>query len=277
VISVAFDSILPGFLESRQAIKTSTEDLEKAVERAAEAFGRILTLESQSYEIHTYAAILLRTVSDTKLMLTTYEDNLLDPDLTQMLVRIQNYANVFDGLSMVKPAEQLRVRMSLATIARRLDALASLPILMGRGYVEELGKRAEEILALTNEMIPAISNEIKAESLDDYSRSLRSSFESFRNGWNMRERLFKTNQAVVLKDTLRNHAFEFHKFALRPEAAELGVASELTELSIRLHGLSSIEKYFGYWWGGQNLQRIEQAFPECQVLMSAIESKIRAR
>jgi len=276
VISIVLDSgrSLPGFLESRQAIITSAEDLEKAVEEVAQAIDRILTFKSQSYEIHTYAATLLKIVSDTKLTLTTYKDSLVDPDLTQMLLDIRNYANAFDGLSMVKPAEQLKIRMSLTAITRRLDALTSLPVSIGSRYGEEFGKRAEEILVLTNEMIPTLSNEIKAESLDDYSKGLHGGLESFRSGWKMRERLFKTNQAMILKETLRHHAFEFYRFALRPEATELGIASELTELSIRLHELSSTEKYFGYWWGGQILQRIEQGFSQCETLIETIEKKV---
>jgi len=276
VISIVLDSgrSLPGFLESRQAIMTSAEDLEKAVEKAAQAVDRILMFKSQSYEIHTYVDTLLKIVSDTKFTLTTYEDSLVDPDLIQMLLDIQNYANVFDGLSMVKPAEQLNLRVNLMAIARRLDALASLPVSMGSRYRDEFGKKAEAILVLTNEMIPTLSNEIKAESLDDYSKSLHSSLESFRNGWRMRERLFKTGQIMILKETLRHHAFEFHRFTLRPEATELGIAAELTELSIRLHELSSTQKYFGYWWGGQILQRIEQAFSQCEILIETIEKKI---
>ena len=263
-----------GFLESRQAIITSVADLEKAVEEVAQAIDRILTFKSQSYEIHTYAATLLKIVSDTKLTLTTYKDSLVDPDLTQMLLDIQNYANALDGLSMVRPAEQLNIRLSLTAIARRLDALTSLPVSIGSRYGDEFGKRAEEILALTNDMIPTLNNEIKAESLDDYSESLHSSLESFRNGWRMRERLFKTGQVMTLKETLRHHAFEFHRFALRPEATELGVAAELTELSIRLHELSSTQKYFGYRWGGQILQRIEEAYSQCETLINTIEKKI---
>jgi hypothetical protein len=79
---------------------------------------------------------------------------------------------------------------------------------------------------------------------------------------------------MILKETLRHHAFEFHRFALRPEATELGMAAKLTELSIRLHELSSTQKYFGYWWGGQILQRIEQAFSQCEILIETIEKKI---
>lgn len=275
VISIALDSSLglPGFLESRQAIIAPEVNLEKAVEKAAQAIDRILKFESQSYEIHTYAATLLNVVSDTKLILTTYKDSLTNPDLTQMLLGIQNCANAFDGLSMVEPAEQLNLRANLAAIARRLDALTSLPVSMGL-YGDEFGKEADEILVLTNEMIPILSNKIKAESLDDYSKRIHSSLESLRNGWRMRERLFKTQQTMILKETLRHHAFEFHRFALRTEATDLGIAVELAELSTRLHELSSTQKYFGYYLGGQILQRIEQAFSQCEILIETIEKKI---
>jgi len=84
--------------------------------------------------------------------------------------------------------------------------------------------------------------------------------QSLRNGWRMRERLFKMNQIIILQGTVRHHSFEFRNFALRPEATEVGVAEELTHLSIRLHELSSTEKYFGPRWSSQTLQRIDEAY-----------------
>jgi hypothetical protein len=265
---------LPGFLESRQAILTLTEDLEKAAGEAAQAIDRLLTLRSQSYEIQTYADMLLKLVSDTNLTLTTYKDSLVDPDFTQMLFDIRNYANLFDGLSTAKPAEQLNINMSLRAVTRHLDALTSLPVSMGSRYGDEFGKGAEEVVGLMNGITRILLGEIKPESPDRYSKNLRHSLQSLRNGWEMRERLFKTNQTRVLKETLRYHAFEFHRFALRPEATDLGIAAELTELSMRLHELSSTQKYFGYWWGGQILRPIEQAFSQCEMLIETIEKRI---
>jgi len=226
-------------------------------------------------EIGSYATALLDLTSDIELILATYRDHLINPDLNQMLYDIHTHSELLSGMSKVKPAEQLNIREHLVTISESLDSLASHTFTLGTRSIDEFGNKAKGCLDLLSKLRDLIRPHVKPSPIPAYVNILSHNIVSLQNDWNSRQRRFKIGDIELLKEAFRIHAFTMYRLSFRPEALELSVGDDLAELGRNLRELASTEKYFGYWWGNIMLQRLEGKFAQCEAIISRIVQKIR--
>jgi hypothetical protein len=225
-------------------------------------------------EITSYVAALTDIASDAELTLRSYKARLVNPDLTQMLYEIHVQAELLYGLSLVKPAEQLRIKEILPNISECLDGLAAHQFSIDVQSVIEFGKRASICLDRLSQLKAVLSPSMKIASLDTFADRLKHNLASLQNDWISRERRFKVGNVGILKEAFRSHAIAIHRLSARPEADKLDVKAELAELSLNLLELSSTEKYFGYWWRDEALHRLEQKYAESEILIASVMKKI---
>jgi hypothetical protein len=226
-------------------------------------------------EIQSYISALLSVSSDIELVLTSYRDNLINPDQIQMMYDIHVYAEMLYGLSQVKPPKELGIEQPLVTLSRCLDGLAAHGFTMGMQRVEEFGTMAKQCLDVMAQVNAVLRNRAKVGPLDVYSGRVRRSLISLQNDWKSRERRFEIGDVELLKEAFRRNAFAIYRLSACPEAIALGIRDELAELGRSLRELSSTEKYFGYWQNREAMRKkIEQKFSQCEPLISNIMSKV---
>jgi hypothetical protein len=227
-------------------------------------------------ETQSYIYALLNVGSDIELVLSSYRDNLINPDQSQMLYDIHVYAEIIFGLSQVKPAKDLKIEQGLVGLSHCLDELAAYRFTMGTQSVDAFGDRTKRCLSLLTEVKSILYANAKMGPLDAYARRLRQSLVSLQNTWKGRERRFEIGDVELLKEAFRQHAFAIYRLAGHPEATRLGVADELSKLGRNLRELQSTEKYFAHWHGDQMIRRIEEKFSQCEPLIERVMQKIPA-
>jgi hypothetical protein len=226
-------------------------------------------------EIQSYISALLSVSSDIELVLTSYRDNLINPDQIQMMYDIHVYAEMLYGLGQVTPAKELGIEQQLVTLSRCLDGLAGHRFTMGMQSVDEFGNKAKQCLNGVTQVKNVIEARAKVGPLDVYSKRLRQSLTRLQNDWKSRERRFEVGNVELLKEAFRRNAFAIYRLSACPEAIELGIRDKLAELGRNLRELSSTEKYFGYWQDLETMRRkIEDKFSQCEPLISSIMNKV---
>jgi hypothetical protein len=225
-------------------------------------------------EIGSYIGTLLSLASDIELTLTTYKDYLINPDLIQMLSEIHMYAELVFSLSSVEPAKQLGIVQQLLSLAQCLDELAVHEFDITVESAQAFGRKAGECMKVLGQLWEILSASAKIESLDAYVRTVRNSLLSLQNDWKARERRFRFGDVAILKEAFRHHAFALYRLSALPEAKQLSLKGDLSELGRALRELSSTEKYFGWWWSSEMRGRIEKKYSVCETIMSRIMGKI---
>jgi hypothetical protein len=225
-------------------------------------------------EIGSYVSWLLALASDIELTLITYKDYLINPDLIQLLSDIHMYAELVFGLSSVEPATRLGIVQQLLSLAQRLDELAVHEFDVSVESAQAFGRKAGECLKVLGQLQEILNASAKIESPDAYVRTVRSSLLSLQNDWKARERRFKFGDVVILKEAFRHHAFALYRLSVLPEAKQLSLKEDLSELGRTLRELSSTEKYFGWWWSSEMRGRIEERYSVCETIISRIMGKI---
>jgi len=225
-------------------------------------------------EIGSYVNALLALASDIELTLITYKEYLINPDLIQMLSDIHIYAEVAFGLSSVEPAKQLGIVQQLENLARSLDHLAEHQFDVSTESAQAFGRKARDCLEVLARLQDVLNASAKSGSLDRYVKTVRSSLTSLQNDWKARERRFRFGDVAILKEAFRYHAFALCRLGAPPEAGRLSVKEDLRELGRGLRELSSTEKYFGWWWGNETRNRIEQRYSTFEAIISRIMRKI---
>ena len=97
-------------------------------------------------ELQSYSSALLDITSDIDLVLTTYRDSLIDPDLTQMLYDVSRYAEIVFEMSKVKPASELHIESVLTNLSECLSHLSRHQFYIGTKSIDEFGDKAEVCL-----------------------------------------------------------------------------------------------------------------------------------
>jgi hypothetical protein len=225
-------------------------------------------------ELRSYSLALLNIASDIDLILTTYRNSLIDPDLTQMLYDVSRYAEIVFEMSKVKPASELRIESVLTKLSGCLSHLAGHQFYLGTKSIDEFGDKATVCLKTLYEVRDKLESVLQVQSIPEYSRRLASSLDGLRKDWDARVVCFETGKIELLKEALRRSAFIFYRFAYYPEAAKLMISKELSSLGIALRELSSTKEYFGMWMRDGMLRRIEAKYAECEELMTLISQKL---
>jgi hypothetical protein len=225
-------------------------------------------------ELQSYSSMLLGITSDIDLILTTYRDSLIDPDLSQMLYDIGRYAEALFEMSKVKPASDLHMEKVLTDLSECLSHLARHQFYIGTKSTYEFGEKAQTCLGIVYETRDKLQSVLSVQSIAQFSRQVATAFDALAKDWDVRRVRFETGNVELLKEAFRRSAFMIYRLAYYPEAKQLKLADDLSSLGLSLRQLSSTEKYFAYWIGADMLKRIETKYGECEQLMSLIRQKL---
>jgi hypothetical protein len=151
-------------------------------------------------EIASYVTALSDVASDAELTLKGYKARLVNPDLSQMLYEIHVQAELLYGMSLVKPAGQLRIKEILPSISECLDSLATHQFSIDVQSVIEFGERASTCLDKLSQLKSVLGPSVRIASLDAFADRLRHNLASLQNDWISRERRFKVGNVGLLKE-----------------------------------------------------------------------------